>query len=137
MSSDRDQENVTAPVAQLDRALDFGSNGWGFDSLLAHNPAGPAFLCEASRRDSQFDCEVNGKALTSVELEVGGSPPASAKGGLRRLPKWFHYHYSFGRLFGTQAGTGTPSWRTRQCPKGLPATQGSQKGRRAPLRGKI
>lgn len=26
---------LTAPVAQLDRALDYGSKGWGFDSLQA------------------------------------------------------------------------------------------------------
>ena len=26
----------SAPVAQLDRALDFGSSGWGFKSLRAH-----------------------------------------------------------------------------------------------------
>ena len=26
-----------APVAQLDRASDFGSDGWGFDSLQAHS----------------------------------------------------------------------------------------------------
>ena len=25
-----------APVAQLDRALDYGSRGWGFESLRAH-----------------------------------------------------------------------------------------------------
>ena len=25
-----------APVAQLDRALDYGSKGWGFDSSRAH-----------------------------------------------------------------------------------------------------
>ena len=25
-----------APIAQLDRALDYGSKGWGFDSLWAH-----------------------------------------------------------------------------------------------------
>ena len=28
--------NSTAPIAQLDRASDFGSEGWGFDSLWAH-----------------------------------------------------------------------------------------------------
>ena len=27
-----------APVAQLDRASDFGSEGWGFDSLRAYSP---------------------------------------------------------------------------------------------------
>lgn len=27
--------SVHAPVAQLDRAPDFGSGGWGFDSLRA------------------------------------------------------------------------------------------------------
>jgi hypothetical protein len=26
-----------APVAQLDRASDFGSEGWGFDSLRVYN----------------------------------------------------------------------------------------------------
>ena len=25
-----------APIAQLDRALDYGSRGWGFDSLWAY-----------------------------------------------------------------------------------------------------
>ena|GEM_PF-4244657 len=25
------------PVAQLNRALDFGSNGWGFESLRGHD----------------------------------------------------------------------------------------------------
>jgi tRNA(adenine34) deaminase len=29
---------ITAPVAQLDRASDFGSEGWGFKSLRAYNP---------------------------------------------------------------------------------------------------
>ena len=28
-------ENSTVPVAQLDRASDFGSEGWGFESLQA------------------------------------------------------------------------------------------------------
>ena len=27
--------NFTVPVAQLDRASDFGSEGWGFESLQA------------------------------------------------------------------------------------------------------
>ena len=26
-----------APIAQLDRALDYGSKGWGFDSLWAYH----------------------------------------------------------------------------------------------------
>jgi hypothetical protein len=29
--------NVIVPVAQLDRASDFGSEGWGFESLQARN----------------------------------------------------------------------------------------------------
>ena len=29
-------EIADAPVAQLDRASDFGSGGWGFNSLRAH-----------------------------------------------------------------------------------------------------
>src|SRR6516165_8270094 len=29
-----------APVAQLDRAADFGSAGWGFDSLRAYSDSG-------------------------------------------------------------------------------------------------
>jgi hypothetical protein len=28
---------VNGPVAQLDRASDFGSEGWGFDSLRGHH----------------------------------------------------------------------------------------------------
>ncbi len=28
---------IDAPVAQLDRASDYGSGGWGFDSLRAHH----------------------------------------------------------------------------------------------------
>ena len=28
-------EEILAPVAQLDRASDFGSEGWGFESLQA------------------------------------------------------------------------------------------------------
>ena len=28
-------ENLIVPVAQLDRASDFGSEGWGFESLQA------------------------------------------------------------------------------------------------------
>ena len=31
-----------APVAQLDRALDYGSKGWGFDSSRAHDGTKPA-----------------------------------------------------------------------------------------------
>lgn len=27
---------IRALIAQLDRALDYGSKGWGFDSLWAH-----------------------------------------------------------------------------------------------------
>src|SRR6201999_3450469 len=30
---------LRAPLAQLDRAADFGSAGWGFDSLRAHHLA--------------------------------------------------------------------------------------------------
>ena len=29
-----------APVAQLDRALDYGSRGWGFESSRAYSPPG-------------------------------------------------------------------------------------------------
>jgi hypothetical protein len=31
-----------APVAQLDRASDYGSEGWGFEFLRAHSKAAPA-----------------------------------------------------------------------------------------------
>lgn len=30
--------NQCAPLAQLDRASDYGSEGWGFESLRAHHP---------------------------------------------------------------------------------------------------
>jgi hypothetical protein len=30
-----ENRNFTVPVAQLDRASDFGSEGWGFESLQA------------------------------------------------------------------------------------------------------
>ena len=33
---------LDAPVAQLDRALDYGSKGWGFDSSRAHHGTKPA-----------------------------------------------------------------------------------------------
>lgn len=29
--------SIYALIAQLDRALDYGSKGWGFDSLWAHH----------------------------------------------------------------------------------------------------
>ncbi len=31
------KEAENAPIAQLDRALDYGSKGWGFDSLWAYH----------------------------------------------------------------------------------------------------
>ena len=31
------KKSVSAPVAQLDRASVFGTEGWGFDSLRAHH----------------------------------------------------------------------------------------------------
>jgi hypothetical protein len=29
--------NFSAPIAQLDRAPDYGSGGWGFESLWVHH----------------------------------------------------------------------------------------------------
>src|SRR3982074_3651306 len=34
-------ESADGPVAQLDRASDFGSEGWGFDSLRGHHSKKP------------------------------------------------------------------------------------------------
>ena len=42
-----------APVAQLDRALDYGSKGWGFDSSRAHDGTKPASPGEG--RDGAVD----------------------------------------------------------------------------------
>jgi hypothetical protein len=33
---------LCAPVAQLDRASDYGSEGWGFEFLQAHGRKSPA-----------------------------------------------------------------------------------------------
>ena len=33
-------DGKSAPVAQLDRALDYGSRGWGFESSRAYSPHG-------------------------------------------------------------------------------------------------
>ena len=33
-------DGKSAPVAQLDRALDYGSRGWGFESSRAYSPPG-------------------------------------------------------------------------------------------------
>ena len=38
-----------APIAQLDRALDYGSKGWGFESLWAYQ-----FFYYYSREVAQF-----------------------------------------------------------------------------------
>ena len=38
-----------APIAQLDRASDFESEGWGFDSLWVHDNADYQFLRSYSR----------------------------------------------------------------------------------------
>jgi hypothetical protein len=35
-----DRWKFDAPVAQLDRASDFGSEGWGFESLRVYNTKG-------------------------------------------------------------------------------------------------
>ena len=50
-----------APVAQLDRASDFGSEGWGFDSLRVH-------------LESNLDSEA-GVVQNMTHFEFGGSPP--------------------------------------------------------------
>ncbi len=43
-----------APVAQLDRALDYGSRGWGFESSRAHmeSPSSPVQRCDQGARSS-------------------------------------------------------------------------------------
>ena len=41
--------DIGAPIAQLDRASDYGSEGWGFDSLWAH----PQSLLELRRGDDE------------------------------------------------------------------------------------
>ena len=40
---------IYAFVAQLDRASDFGSEGWGFDSLRAYHPFGYALIAQLDR----------------------------------------------------------------------------------------
>jgi hypothetical protein len=40
---------LCAPVAQLDRASDYGSEGWGFEFLQAHGRKSPGDYCWASR----------------------------------------------------------------------------------------
>ena len=40
------------PVAQLDRASDFGSDGWGFKSLQAHHQWASINLADARLADS-------------------------------------------------------------------------------------
>src|SRR5262245_29335918 len=40
MRGDAPAAGAFAPVAQLDRAADFGSAGWGFDSLRAYSESG-------------------------------------------------------------------------------------------------
>ena len=51
-----------APVAQLDRASDSGSEGWGFESLRAYHKNNHTFRCGyfyAYREDFTYPAEVN------------------------------------------------------------------------------
>ena len=54
-------ENFTVPVAQPDRASDFGSEGWGFESLQARHFLGfcrryVALICRLRRQDHATTC---------------------------------------------------------------------------------
>jgi hypothetical protein len=59
-----------APVAQLDRASDFGSEGWGFDSLRVHEyfkPAGFQSIISIERYSWSTNHEVYKKDLRRGE----------------------------------------------------------------------
>src|SRR5690606_41740638 len=63
----RREVNVdVAPVAQLDRALEYGSKGWGFDSSRAHHGTKPASPSEGRSE--------------------AAAPAASRRGGVPKLP---------------------------------------------------
>lgn len=55
----------TGPVVQLDRISDFGSDGWGFESLPGHNQKlnplmfGGFFYCIAILRIPKIQCKLN------------------------------------------------------------------------------
>ena len=54
-----------APIAQLDRASDFGSEGWGFDSLWVHKLE--AFR---SRRSAGFSFQAHEDVLVEISRSV-------------------------------------------------------------------
>src|SRR6266436_1479554 len=45
-------ESAHGPVAQLDRASDFGSEGWGFDSLRGRHSKSRFATCKVTRKRS-------------------------------------------------------------------------------------
>ena len=47
------EDVLCAPVAQLDRASDSGSEGWGFESLRAYHKATPIWIFWAERLEYQ------------------------------------------------------------------------------------
>jgi hypothetical protein len=55
-----------APLAQLDRALDFGSSGRGFESLRARQPIQGVAITAAA--PFSFDCEVIVKLTPGMNM---------------------------------------------------------------------
>ena len=64
-----------APVAQLDRVLDYGSRGWGFDSLRArHFPK----KFKHQFYDMASDCSLDHNRLRARHLKTDYKLPAFA-----------------------------------------------------------
>ena len=77
-------------VAQLDRASDFGSEGWGFESLQARGLIGNDYLCLAQIQtrlapylDQVLFCSLRGRSSSGVFLS-GDLKPDSRE----RLCSW-------------------------------------------------
>jgi hypothetical protein len=72
-----------APVAQLDRASDYGSGGWGFESsrarhLFSENPSIPS---SAKSVRAATDFALDGAALQELAVALLAVPKVAAHGG--------------------------------------------------------
>jgi hypothetical protein len=62
--------HAQAPVAQLDRASDFGSEGWGFESLRARQIYPAERHTDHQWRESFFTPEPVNRLLSAGRLEA-------------------------------------------------------------------
>src|SRR5262249_21955497 len=75
---------LAAPVAQLDRAFDFGTNGWGFESLRAYSqhtspramPDSPSSPAQPSAPTERADEALARELGPGEQLLWAGRPPS-------------------------------------------------------------